>query len=157
VTAARRLARVTLVLASAITASIPARALGAQHASPPPVVPETTTAMRDSIRADSVLGARTTALAVQIRCAVCQGISIQDSPSALAREMREVVRDQLRAGRTEEEVKAYFVSKYGEWILLEPPAHGLNLAIYLLPVLLVVGGAAGLVVVVRRWTGKAPS
>lgn len=111
----------------------------------------------DSVRADSVLEARTTVVAAELRCAVCQGISIQESPSALAREMREVVKEQLREGRTPEEVKDFFVASYGEWILLSPRPHGLNILLYLLPALLLFGGAALIVVVVRRWTaGGAP-
>lgn len=66
--------------------------------------------------------------------------------------MRAVVRDQLAAGRTAEQVHAYFVSKYGEWILLEPEPRGLNLAVYLLPVFALLGGAGLIAVVVRRWT-----
>lgn len=102
--------------------------------------------------ADSALEARTTAVASTLRCPVCQGESIQDSPSELARQMRAVVRDRLRAGNTPDEVKAYFVSKYGEWILLEPTMKGLNVLLYVLPVLLVVGGLALVAVLVRRWT-----
>jgi len=64
--------------------------------------------------------------------------------------MRSVVRDQLAAGRTPDEVKAYFVSKYGEWILLEPKARGFNLVVYILPVLLVLAGLAVITMVVRR-------
>ena len=101
---------------------------------------------------DSALEARTSAVASTLRCPVCQGESIQDSPSALAQEMRAVVRDQLRAGKTPDEVKAYFVSRYGEWILLEPTKTGLNILLYVLPVLLVVGGLALVAVLVRRWT-----
>src|SRR5262245_24132579 len=86
---------------------------------------------------DSILDVRTKAVASQLRCPVCQGLSLQDSPSGLAQEMRAVVKDQLRSGKSDEQVKAYFVSKYGEWILLQPPAHGFNLAVYLLPVILV--------------------
>jgi cytochrome c-type biogenesis protein CcmH len=66
--------------------------------------------------------------------------------------MRAVVRDRLRAGDTPEEVKAYFVSKYGEWILLEPTMTGLNILLYALPVVLVVGGVALVAFLVRRWT-----
>lgn len=109
----------------------------------------------DSVRADSVLEARTSVLAAELRCAVCQGISIQESPSALAREMRDLVKEQLRAGRTPDEVKEYFVAAYGEWILLSPKPHGLNLLLYGLPVLLLVGGIAFLSVVVRRWIAVA--
>jgi cytochrome c-type biogenesis protein CcmH len=117
-------------------------------AAPDPAAP----APRDSVAADSVLELATSEVAAELRCAVCQGISIQESPSALAREMRDVVKEQLRAGRTPEEVRAYFVSKYGDWILLAPPPTGMNLLIYVLPVLLVLGGFIGLAVVVRRWS-----
>jgi len=87
-----------------------------------------------------------------LRCPVCQGESIQESPAALAKEMRQVVREQLAAGRSSEQVKAYFVSKYGEWILLEPKARGVNLTVYVVPVLLIVGGAVLIVVQAKRWT-----
>jgi cytochrome c-type biogenesis protein CcmH len=66
--------------------------------------------------------------------------------------MRAVVRDKLRAGNTPDQVKAYFVSKYGEWILLDPTMTGLNILLYVIPVLLVVGGLVLVAVLVRRWT-----
>jgi len=105
--------------------------------------------------ADSILEARTTAVAAELRCPVCQGLSIQDSPSELSQEMRGMVRDQLRAGKTPAEVKAFFVSKYGEWILLTPNARGFNLLLYILPFALLLGGMAVIVVLVRRWTHAA--
>jgi cytochrome c-type biogenesis protein CcmH len=105
--------------------------------------------------ADSALEARTSAVAATLRCPVCQGESIQDSPSELAQQMRAVVRDRLRAGETPDQVRAYFVSRYGEWILLEPKMTGLNVALYVLPVLLVVGGLLLVVFLVRRWTRSA--
>jgi len=101
---------------------------------------------------DSALEARTSAVAAQLRCPVCQGLSIQDSPSELAQSMRSLVRDQLAQGKTPEQVKAYFVSKYGEWILLSPAPHGFNLLAYAVPVLVVVGGGALIILAVRRWT-----
>ncbi|MEP6731002.1 MAG: cytochrome c-type biogenesis protein CcmH, partial [bacterium] len=79
-----------------------------------------------SIARDSALEARTSAVAAELRCPVCQGLSIQDSPSELAQSMRSLVRDQLADGKSPDQVKAYFVSKYGEWILLAPKAHGFN-------------------------------
>ncbi len=105
--------------------------------------------------ADSILEARTTAVAAELRCPVCQGLSIQDSPSELSQEMRGMVRDQLRAGKTPAEVKAFFVSKYGEWILLTPTARGFNLLLYILPFVLLLAGAVVIIVVVRRWTHTA--
>ena len=102
--------------------------------------------------ADSELEVRTAAIAATLRCPVCQGESIQDSPAELAQQMRAVVRDRLRAGETPDEIKAYFVSKYGEWILLEPRMTGLNILLYVLPVALIVGGLTLVAVLVRRWT-----
>lgn len=107
------------------------------------------------ISTDSALEARTSAVASQLRCPVCQGLSIQDSPSELAQSMRSLVRDQLAQGKTPDEVKAYFVSKYGEWILLSPAPHGFNLLAYAIPVLIVLGGGALIVLAVRRWTAPA--
>jgi cytochrome c-type biogenesis protein CcmH len=101
---------------------------------------------------DSALEARTSAVARELRCPVCQGLSIQDSPSELSQSMRAVVRDQLAAGKTPDEVKAYFVSKYGEWILLAPAARGFNLMAYVLPVVVVIGGCLLIFLAVRRWT-----
>lgn len=107
--------------------------------------------------ADSALEAQTTAVASTLRCPVCQGESIQDSPSDLARQMRAVVRDRLRAGETPDQVKAYFASKYGEWILLEPTMKGLNIMLYAIPILLVLGGLALVAFLVRRWTSPEPN
>ena len=103
-------------------------------------------------QSDSALEAMTTVLASELRCPVCQGNSIQDSPSELAQQMRNLIRDQLRAGKSPDQVRAYFVDKYGEWILLAPKAQGLNLVVYLVPVIAILLG--GLVVwrTVRKWT-----
>lgn len=100
---------------------------------------------------DSLVDAQTRAIASQLRCPVCQGQSLQDSGSELAREMRGLISDQLRSGKSPDEVKAYFVSKYGEWILLEPEVHGFNTAVYLLPILALLAGAAVVLFAVRRW------
>ena len=102
--------------------------------------------------ADADLEARTTAVASTLRCPVCQGESIQDSPSQLAQQMRAVVRERLRSGESPEQIKAYFVGRYGEWILLEPKMTGLNILLYVLPVVLVLGGLALVVTLVRKWT-----
>ena len=106
------------------------------------------------VAGDSVLEARTRAVASQLRCPVCQGLSLQDSPSELSQEMRDLVREQLKAGKSPDEVKQYFVNRYGEWILLDPQAHGFNWVVYALPVLLLVVGGAVLVVAVRRWSAR---
>jgi cytochrome c-type biogenesis protein CcmH len=94
----------------------------------------------------------TTEVASELRCPVCQGVSVEDSPTELARQMRAVVREQLAAGRSPEQVRAYFVDKYGEWILLEPKASGFNLLVYVLPWLAMLIGILVIVIAVRRWT-----
>ena len=113
------------------------------------------TAPRLETAADSALEAMTTRLASELRCPVCQGNSIQDSPSELAQQMRDLIRDQLRSGKSPDEVRAYFVDKYGEWILLSPKATGVNLVVYLVPFVAVLIG--GLIVwrTLRRWTSPS--
>ncbi len=106
---------------------------------------------------DDDLEARTAAVASTLRCPVCQGESIQDSPAELAQQMRAVVKERLRAGESPEQIQAYFMSKYGEWILLEPRRTGLNLLLYALPIALVIGGLVLVAVLVKRWTAPEGS
>jgi cytochrome c-type biogenesis protein CcmH len=108
-------------------------------------------AQSDVVR-ETALDRQVKEVSAQLRCVVCQGLSIQDSPSTLAQEMRGVVREQLEAGRSPEQVKAYFVERYGEWVLLRPKASGFNLIVYLLPVFVIVGGAAFVFMKARSWT-----
>lgn len=126
--------------------------VGAAHAQGAEARPRPTAA---ATAADSALESRTAAVASTLRCPVCQGESIQESPSQLAQDMRAVVRDQLRAGKTPDEIRAYFVARYGEWILLAPAMSGLNVLLYVFPVVLVIGGLALVVVLVRRWSRPA--
>ena len=99
------------------------------------------------------LDERATSIDRQLRCPTCQGLSIADSPATAATQMRAVVREQLEAGATDGEVRAFFVARYGRWILLDPPATGVDLALWLLPAFVVGLGAA---VVVRRARSPEP-
>jgi cytochrome c-type biogenesis protein CcmH len=72
-------------------------------------------------------------IAKELRCVVCQNLSVADSPSEMAQQMRGVVREQLEAGKTPQEVKDFFVSKYGDWVLLAPKTRGFSLLLWLLP------------------------
>jgi cytochrome c-type biogenesis protein CcmH len=106
---------------------------------------------------DSVVEARTERLATILRCPVCQGLSIEDSPSELSQQMRALVKEQVASGKSDEEVKAYFVGRYGEWILLEPKPTGFNMLIYILPALALLGGAFLVARVVKKWTAPPPA
>lgn len=90
-------------------------------------------------------GPRTTEDRVQevasgLRCPVCMNLSVADSPSRLAGEMRAEIAARARAGQTDEQIRAFFVERYGEWVLLEPTRRGLNLLPWALPVASVVIG-----------------
>lgn len=111
------------------------------------------TAAQTTTLPDSVIEARTHEIASRLRCVVCQGLSIEDSPAELAREMREIVREQVAAGRSRAEIEAYFVDRYGEFVLLEPRPEGFNLLVYALPVGALAFGALFVAAFVRRWSG----
>ena len=101
--------------------------------------------------ANPELEALTRRVASELRCPVCQGLSINDSPAELAVQMKDLIRDQLASGRTPDQVKEYFIGRYGEWVLLAPEPRGVNLAVYVLPVLALVVGGALIALAVRRW------
>src|SRR5713226_3073227 len=93
-------------------------------------------------------------IASELRCPVCQNLSAAASPSELAQEMRQLILEQLKQGKSPEEIKAYFVSKYGEWVLLAPTAKGFSLVLWTLPF---VAAGAGIILVLllsRRWSKK---
>jgi len=75
-----------------------------------------------------------------MRCPVCQGLSIGDSPTALAMAMKSEVKDMLSKGYSESQVLEYFEQSYGEFIRLEPKAKGFNLFVWLAPLAVLLGG-----------------
>jgi cytochrome c-type biogenesis protein CcmH len=89
-------------------------------------------------------------IAAGLRCPVCQNLSVADSPSRLAGEMRAEIATKLAAGQTPEQIRAFFVDRYGEWVLLAPTKRGLNLLPWAVPVIGVIVGAALWFALVRR-------
>jgi cytochrome c-type biogenesis protein CcmH len=95
-------------------------------------------------------------VAAELRCVVCQSLSVADSPSETASQMRGIIRERLAAGESPAEVRAYFVEKYGEWILLAPPKSGFNLLVWVVPFAGLGMGLVLVAVVLRRWSRKIP-
>ena len=93
-------------------------------------------------------------IAAQLRCVVCQNLSVADSPSEMAGQMRAIIRERLAAGESPAEVERYFVDRYGEWILLAPPRRGFNLLVWLLPFVAVGVGLAAAAALIWRWTHR---
>jgi len=97
------------------------------------------------------LNERVSAIAANLRCPVCQNLSVADSPSELARDMRAEIGRRLRVGETGEQIDAYFVAKFGRWILLTPDAGGIGLVAWLTPALAIAaGGLVAWAVVLHR-------
>jgi len=79
-------------------------------------------------------------IVAEIRCPVCQGLSVADSPSETAREMRALVVARVAEGRTDQEIRDEFRRSYGDWVFLAPPTQGAAALMWLLPVALVAAG-----------------
>ncbi len=93
-------------------------------------------------------------VAAQLRCVVCQSLSVADSPSETAHEMKDIIRERLAAGESPEQVRAYFVEKYGNWILLSPPRQGFSLLVWVVPFAGLGLGLVLVLLVVRRWSRR---
>lgn len=95
---------------------------------------------------------RVAEVSAELMCPVCEGQSVAESNSQLARDMRSLVKKKLEEGKTKEEVIASFVSSYGEEILAAPPARGFGAVLWVLPVLSVLIGAAIILWTIRSYT-----
>jgi len=94
---------------------------------------------------DPAQEARARAIFQDVRCLVCQNESIDDSEAELAHDLRQVVRDQVRQGRSDAEIKRFLTDRYGEFVLMTPAFSWVNLALWGGPFLVVVAGAGLLV------------
>jgi len=79
------------------------------------------------------LDAKTQVIAGELRCPVCQGLAIADSPSEMALNMKRQVRELLSRGFTEEQILKYFEQSYGQFVLLKPKFEGVNSLVWILP------------------------
>jgi cytochrome c-type biogenesis protein CcmH len=129
----RRRAPVAWALAAALMVGGPARAV-----------------QPDEVLADPGLEARARVLSGELRCLVCQNQSIDDSDAPLARDLRLVVRDRLKAGDSDADIRTYVVRRYGEFVLLRPTLGPHTVLLWVGPVLILAGAAAGLALARRR-------
>lgn len=98
----------------------------------------------NEVLADPALEGRARALSANLRCLVCQNQSIDDSDAPLAKDLRLLVRERLVAGDSDQEVTRFLVARYGEFVLLRPPLGTHTLLLWLTPLLLLAGAAAGI-------------
>jgi len=91
----------------------------------------------------------------QLMCPICPGQTIGDSKSGLSAQMRELVLKQLQEGKTRDEILQFFVSRYGEWVLVEPKKKGFNLVLWILPAVIILSGSIIVYFIARRWSKRA--
>lgn len=101
--------------------------------------------------------ARVMQLGKKLRCAVCQGVSIADSPASMARAQLDKVRELVAEGKSDDEIMEFFVKRYGEWVLLEPTGGGLNTVLWLGPLALLGIGLAIIVLQSKKRAAQAPA
>jgi cytochrome c-type biogenesis protein CcmH/NrfF len=103
----------------------------------------------DEMLSDPALEARARAISEGLRCMVCQNQSIDESDADLARDLRILVRERLKAGDSDRQVVDYIVSRYGEFVLLKPRLEPRTLLLWGAPLLLLLAGGAFMIVAMR--------
>lgn len=138
---------VTLALAADPPDALPEGSPQADLSLPPPGPPP----------APDAVDAITLRVSAALRCPVCQGLSVADSPSESAQGMKSRVRELVVEGYTDDQIRDYFVARYGEWVLLSPPL-ATNQLFWLVPGLVVAIGLAGIGTTALRWrrSDRAP-
>jgi cytochrome c-type biogenesis protein CcmH len=87
----------------------------------------------------------------QLQCPICAGATVADSPSDLAGQMRGVIRSKVQAGESDQQIIDYFVERYGDGVLVEPPRRGISLFVWLAPLIMLLAGALVLWRLLRGW------
>ncbi len=109
--------------------------------------------------ADPKVEARLKSIAHELRCLVCQNQTIADSDAPLAVDLRKQTRKMIAEGKSDDEIRAYMVERYGDFVLYKPPFNAATAVLWVAPGILVVGGLLGLVFMLRRRreAAKAPA
>lgn len=109
----------------------------------------------DEMLKDPALEARARDISKGVRCLVCQNESVDDSNADLARDLRILIRERLTSGDSDEEVRAFLVSRYGEFVLLKPQFTARNLVLWLLPAMLLILAIAAFVLRAKNRGSRA--
>jgi cytochrome c-type biogenesis protein CcmH len=125
-------------------------AAGAQDRRAPPVSSSTIGAPKGPPLSGAELDARTADVGALLRCPVCQGLSVADSPATMARNMKAEVREKLAAGYDQEQILEHFERSYGEFVRLEPPMRGVNWLVWLGPLAGLLGGGVAVAWALKR-------
>jgi cytochrome c-type biogenesis protein CcmH len=91
----------------------------------------------------------------QLRCPTCIAETVADSDAGISGEMRQIIREQVLAGKSDAEILAFFQERYGDWVLLNPPRRGVYLWVWGLPIVAAVAALTLLAIYVRRWQQEA--
>ncbi len=105
---------------------------------------------------DPVLEARMMRIAAELRCLVCQNQTIADSSAGLAVDLRNQVREMLARGQNDQQIIDYMTARYGDFVRYRPPLKSTTALLWFGPAVLLVGGLAILIVVLRRRSRMAP-
>jgi len=111
----------------------------------------------DEMMKDPTLEARARTLSEELRCLVCQNQSIDDSDAPLARDIRILIRQRIASGESNDAVRAYLVSRYGDFILLKPPFKPETVLLWLSPALVLGAGLAAALFARRRAPRSTPA
>ncbi len=111
----------------------------------------------NEVMKDPALEARARALSAELRCMVCQNQSIDDSEAPLAHDIRVLIRQRIATGESNDAVRAYLVSRYGDFILLKPPFEPATLLLWLSAPLTLAAGLAAIVFARRRGATATPA
>jgi len=139
-----------ILFTCALAASLHGAALG-QAASPPPAQAAPAAGRQAApLAEDPALEERVMRLAEELRCLVCQNQTIADSHAGLAEDLKQQIREQLRAGRSDAQVLDYMVERYGDFVLYRPPVKTTTMLLWAGPFVLLAVGAITFAVVLRR-------
>ncbi|MEW6436681.1 MAG: cytochrome c-type biogenesis protein [Pseudomonadota bacterium] len=111
----------------------------------------------EEMLSDPKLEARARVISAGLRCLVCQNESIDDSNAALAHDIRVLVRERLLAGDSDQQIRDFLVSRYGNFVLLKPPFEPGTYLLWLTPLLLLLGGGGAIFWNTRRKAAPTPA